>query len=336
MEIGLWLLSFFLMAIETWGSVYFFDTFMERKRMERLERSRYIALYLSTVTVSFLGEYLDSMGIKALLVILVYTVFCKVYYWADWQHCIFFSSLNYSMLFLADLLSLQIENILIIKNEMYVSELTYLILPAKLVWICLIFILRKIWKGKNNYDGLSHKEWWKFGMMLLFTATAMLLMYYCYSSDKKVQASYLFLTVGLIVMNFLVMELMQDILEKGELLRESALTDQKKESQLAYYRDMQTVYERQGRKMHDYKNQIRTIQVLIKEGDPQADGEYIGGDVSGQYEPSCRERSLEPKVSFSKGAGDFHDIQGRRHEWNAVERGGNGHPVVQSSGQCHS
>ena len=270
MEIGLWLLSFFLMAIETWGSVYFFDTFMERKRMERLERSRYIALYLSTVTVSFLGEYLDSMVIKALLVILVYTVFCKVYYWADWQHCIFFSSMNYSMLFLADLLSLQIESILIIKNEMYVSELTYLILPAKLVWICLIFILRKIWKGKNNYDGLSHKEWWKFGMMPLFTATAMLLMYYCYSSDKKVQASYLFLTVGLIVMNFLVMELMQDILEKGELLRESALTDQKKESQLAYYRDMQTVYERQGRKMHDYKNQIRTIQVLIREGDPQA------------------------------------------------------------------
>lgn len=150
------------------------------------------------------------------------------------------------------------------------QNLLNLILPVKLVWVCLIFILRKIWKGKNNYEGISHKEWWKFGMMPLFTATAMLLMYYCYSSDKKVQASYLFFTVGLIVMNFLVMELMQDILEKGELLRESALTDQKKESQLAYYRDMQTVYERQGRKMHDYKNQIRTIQVLIKEGNPQA------------------------------------------------------------------
>ena len=84
MEIGMWILSFFLMAIETWGSVYFFDTFMERKRMERLERSRYIALYLSTVTVSFLGEYLDSMGIKALLVILVYIVFCKDYNEEKW------------------------------------------------------------------------------------------------------------------------------------------------------------------------------------------------------------------------------------------------------------
>ena len=55
MEIGLWLLSFFLMAIETWGSVYFFDTFMERKRMERLEMMLYISLFLCSVNVSFLG-----------------------------------------------------------------------------------------------------------------------------------------------------------------------------------------------------------------------------------------------------------------------------------------
>ena len=83
MEIGMWILSFCLMAIETWGSIYFFDTFMERKRTGRLEMGRYIVLYLATVTVPFLAEYLDSMGIKALLVILVDIVFCKVYYWAD-------------------------------------------------------------------------------------------------------------------------------------------------------------------------------------------------------------------------------------------------------------
>lgn len=32
---------------------------------------------------------------------------------------------------------------------------------------------------------------------------------------------------------------------------------------------MQAVYERQGRKLHDYKNQIRTMQMLLKEGDTQ-------------------------------------------------------------------
>lgn len=269
MEIGLWLLSFFLIAIETWGSIYFFDTFMERKRMGRLKKRRFVVLYPALVAVAFLGEYCP-MGVKVLLVVLALTIFCEVFYKADWKQCIFFSGLDYSLLFLADIVGLQLENMLMDSEEAYVFKPIFLALPAKLAWLCVLFAVRKIWKGKNNYEGLSHKEWWKFGMMPLFTATAMLLMYYCYSSDKKVHVSYLFLTVGLIVMNFLVIELMQDILEKGELLRESALTDQKKESQLAYYRDMQTVYERQGRKMHDYKNQIRTIQVLIKEGDPQA------------------------------------------------------------------
>ena len=33
---------------------------------------------------------------------------------------------------------------------------------------------------------------------------------------------------------------------------------------------MQAVYERQGRKLHDYKNQIRTMQVLLKDGDAQS------------------------------------------------------------------
>ena len=269
MEIGLWILSFCLMAIETCVSIYFFDTFMERKRTGRLEKRRFVVLYPAIVAVAFLGECCP-MGVKVLLAVLALTIFCAVFYKADWKQCIFFPGLDYSLLFLADIVGLQLENMLMDSEEVYVFKPIFLALPAKLAWLCVLFAVRKIWKGKNNYEGLSHKEWWKFGMMPLFTATAMLLMYYCYSSDKKVQASYLFLTVGLIVMNFLVMELMQDILEKGELLRESALTDQKKESQLAYYRDMQTVYERQGRKMHDYKNQIRTIQVLIKEGDPQA------------------------------------------------------------------
>ncbi|WP_298030827.1 sensor histidine kinase [uncultured Dysosmobacter sp.] len=210
------------------------------------------------------------MGIKVLLIVLVYMVFCAVFYGADWKQCIFFSGLNYSLLFLADLFSVLAENILTAKDEAYAFKYTFLALTTKLVWVLLLFMLRRIWKGKNSYGELSHKEWRKFGMVPLFTLASMLLMYFCYSGEKKVQAVYLFIAAGLIMINFLVMVLMRDILMKGELLRESALTDQKKESQLAHYRDMQAVYERQGRKMHDYKNQIRTMQVLLKEGDVQA------------------------------------------------------------------
>ena len=261
----MWILSFCLIAIETWGSVYCFDIFLERKRAGRLDKSRYIVLYFANMAGAFL-----AMEIKVLLIVLMHMVFCAVFYRANWKQCIFFPVLNYSLLFLTDLFSLQAENILMTKDGTYAPNLIVLSLPAKLVWVLLLFMLRRIWKGKNSYGELSYKEWRKFGMVPLFTVTSMLLMYFCYSGEKKVQSVYLFIAVGLIMINLLVMVLMKDILVKGELLRESALTDQKKESQLAHYRDMQAVYERQGRKMHDYKNQIRTMQVLLKEGDVQA------------------------------------------------------------------
>ena len=206
------------------------------------------------------------MGIKVMLIILVSITFCTVFYEAGWKQRIFFSGLNYALLFLTDLFFLQIENMSISPNVV----LTFLLLPSKMLWLCLVFIVRKIWKGQNNYGELSRKEWLKFSMIPLLTVASMLLMFFCNSAEAKVQTAYLFLSVGLIFINILVIELLQGILEKEELFRESALAGQKKESQLAHYRDMQAVYERQGRKMHDYKNQIRTMQVLLKKGDTQA------------------------------------------------------------------
>jgi len=263
---ALWILSFCIMAIETWGSIYFFDTFLKKKNMGWLGKCRYPVLYLSCLTVAYIGGYFVPMWIKVLLMVLILMAFCAVFYEAEWKQCIFFSVLNYSLLFLTDLFMLQMENMLVSKSDV----LTFLLLPSKMAWLCVIFIVRKIWKGRNNYGELSHKEWLKFSMIPLLTVASMLLMFFCNSAEAKVQTAYLFLSVGLIFINILVIELMQGILEKEELLRESAQAGQKKESQLAHYRDMQAVYEHQGRKMHDYKNQIRTMQVLLKKGDTQA------------------------------------------------------------------
>lgn len=270
MKTETWILSFCIMAIETWGNIYFFDTFLERKRTGRLEKFRYLILYAAVVATALLGAYFDSMGIKVLLAVFVYMAYCTVFYKVDWKQCVFFSVLNYSLLLLTDLATLLAENLLNARQELYAIEHDFLLLPMKMFRIFLLFILRRIWKGSNNYHELSQREWRKFCVIQLFTLSSMLFMYFCYSGEKKVQTAYLFLSVGLIFLNIIVIELMQDILEKGELLRESALTGQKKESQLAHYRDMQAVYERQGRKLHDYKNQIGTMQALLKKGDAEA------------------------------------------------------------------
>ncbi len=263
---GLWILSFCIMAIEAWGSIYFFDTFLKKRDVGWLGKCRYPVLYLSCLAIAYIGGNFFPMWLKVLAVVLIYITFSTVFYEAGWKQRIFFSVLGYSLLFLTDLFTLQMEKMFVSQSEVR----TFLFLPSKMAWLCLVFIVRKIWKGRNNYGELSHKEWLKFSMIPLLTAASMLLMFFCSSTEAKVQTAYLFLSVGLIFINILVIELMQGILEKEELLRESALAGQKKESQLAHYRDMQAVYERQGRKMHDYKNQIRTMQVLLKKGDTQA------------------------------------------------------------------
>lgn len=270
MSMETWMLSCCIIAMEVWGNVYFFDTFMKKKREGRMETGRYFILFLAFSAVVGVDLLVGSMAVKVLLGVLVSVMFCETFYQTGWKQSVFFSVLNYCLLLLMDFFSLQIENIWISKAIADASKMVFLALPAKIIWTCLLFAFRRIWKGRNSYGELSGREWLKLGTIPFFSMMAMLLMFFCYRRDKETQMVYLFLTAGLIAMNFLVLELMQNILKKGELLRISMLTNQKTESQLMHYRDMQAVYERQGKKMHDYKNQIKTIQVLLKEGNTQA------------------------------------------------------------------
>ena len=106
-----------------------------------------------------------------------------MFYEADWKQRIFFSGLNYSLLFLTELFMLQMENMFVSDNDV----LTFLLLPSKMIWLCVVFIARKVWKGRNNYGEFSHKEWLKFSMIPLLTVASMLLMFFCNSAEAKVQ-----------------------------------------------------------------------------------------------------------------------------------------------------
>ena len=76
---------------------------MDRKRTGWLDKCRYAVLYIFCFVVACLGGYYVPMGIKVLLMVLILMAFCAVFYKADWKQCIFFSGLNYSLLFLTAL-----------------------------------------------------------------------------------------------------------------------------------------------------------------------------------------------------------------------------------------
>ena len=45
MSMETWMLSCCIIAMEVWGNVYFFDTFMKKKREGRMETGRYFILF---------------------------------------------------------------------------------------------------------------------------------------------------------------------------------------------------------------------------------------------------------------------------------------------------
>ena len=80
------------------------------------------------------------------------------------------------------------------------------------------------------------------------------------------QNVFLFLSVGLVAINLIIMEFMQNTIEKEERIKIAVLTEQNQKNRIADYQDREEIYERQRRKMHDYKNQLSTIQTLLKNG----------------------------------------------------------------------
>ena len=81
----------------------------------------------------------------------------------------------------------------------------------------------------------------------------------------------------LLVVNFISLFLLQDSLIKDEKIRLSEIQLESKQNQLQAFRDMQSLYERQGKKLHDYKKQLGTVEELLKAGDVDSAIEFTEG-----------------------------------------------------------
>ncbi len=212
--------------------------------------------------------YLIGMW-KVPLFALGYVLLGRVIYKVGWGQDSFFSMINYSMMFLIDFVAYCLMHVWEMQTTTVEVKEWVWIFSAKGFWFAVLFVLRRLWKDSADNRELTNGEWMKLSLMPLFTLSAILMMFFQYGNAVGRQVVNIFISAGLVAVNFLVIWLLQEILEKEKKLREGMESARKTESQLAHYRDMQAVYERQGRKLHDYKNQIRTMQVLLKEDNTQ-------------------------------------------------------------------
>ena len=251
-----WVLVFIAEMLEVKGTLYFFDTFMEKRDGGYRNRYRFFVycgvLYLAAVTGVWIGM------LKCILIILVMSFLNLAYYEVSFRQSFLFSIINYTMLVLIDYVT-------VLLGGGSIQEKWFLqALISKTAFIILMLFIRRFSKTRKSYGLITGKEWFQFFCVPVFTVVGFILMFY--SENDDMQNVFLFLSVGLVAINLILMEFMQNTIEKEERIKIAVLTEQNQKNRIADYQDREEIYERQRRKMHDYKNQLSTIQTLIKNG----------------------------------------------------------------------
>lgn len=261
--------SLFLVAVEIWGTLYFLDTFQPKRKTNRLQRYRFIIWFVCMELCVLSGRLFGWW--KMIPILLMYVLLCWLFYQIPFWQSFFFATLNYCLLFVMDYLAF-----LMLDGRIY--RLTrdiningtywdyFIALFAKTSWIVLLLLIRKIRRQREEDYSLTNKEWLQLSIIPIITLGTILAMVLSYmdGEDRNTEVLYLILAMGIVGINLVVIHLMQKIMEKEKALRVSTLAYQNQKNQLAAYEDGNKLYEQQQKKMHDYKNQLVTIQTLIK------------------------------------------------------------------------
>ena len=255
-------IHYLLIAFETWGVIYFFDSFMDLKKSEKKWLS-YLLVYAEIIAAIYVTQLIPEYGdvAKSIIIVIALIFTCKCFYETSITVAIFFSVLNYLLMFFVDCVFVSIWGMkqTTFNNVLWVG--------VKALWIILLLFLRKKLPHIKRYMNANRISWVSFAWLPLFSGIIGVYFYIMFLSEAEQEWFYSFVSIGIICLNVISLVFMQETLLKEEKIRQSELQIQKKQNQLQLFHDMQSLYERQGKKLHDYKKQLATIQGLVENGD---------------------------------------------------------------------
>ena len=271
-----WIIFFAASMIEVAAAIYFYVSFLEIRMPRRSTRiAAYIILYLIEVVNAVFIEAFSSgfYPLKLVMLILVHILFIRICYRTDWIVCAF---LGCFVNMLQVLIEMEIGGIF---KMSYHGTNHYLISSAAVVsnmfLFALIYYLHKKLTDFRRFVSESTDRFKKFIWLPFFSVIAGLYFYLMFMS-KPIESLEMIVSATLIAGNIAALFIMQELMLKDEKLRLSELQIENKQNQLQAFKNMQSLYERQGRKLHDYKKQLSTVQELLKNGDVKTAIDYIG------------------------------------------------------------
>ena len=267
-----WIVFFAEGIIETALSIYFYDSFLEYKWNLRGKIICSMGLYAACIAEALFVEALSSefYPLKILMLVLVNIIYIIVCYKASAFIGIFFAGSKVLMLILFESIIVGISQVAFGDKELA----RFLLLIPFALFFCTTFILRKQLTYlkqllKHSSNKIYNFIWIPFSSVIAGFYFATLFV------SGAIGSFEIFVSILLIVVNIAALFILQELLKKDEEIRLSAVQIEHKQNQLQAFRDMQSLYERQGKKLHDYKKQLATIQELLASGDVESATDYV-------------------------------------------------------------
>lgn len=268
-----WLLFFITCALEVTLAIYYYDSIMVY-RWEGIRKAlSYAILFAASAGNAIIIELLSPgfFPVKLLTLIAIQMLFVKICYRANWLMSGFFAC---SAIMLQILLETVIYGLLQIRqggNQIFASSMGCV---SCLILFGLLFLLRRRMAVLKEHLQKDSGTLVRFIGIPAVTVIAGLYFYVFFVSSSDMGYFEIFTSAALILINIGSMFIMQESVVKDEKLRKSEMQIESKQNQLQAFHDMQALYERQGRKLHDYKKQLATLQELLKDGDTDATIEF--------------------------------------------------------------
>ncbi len=267
--------SFFITAIQIAAFICFFDIFFDA--VSKKKKIIYAAVLTVTAyaviqqLVYLLGE--KRVILQVIFAIFMYLIYTLAVYRQDLSTSLYFVILGYSIFLFVDF---TIAGLLPIEYLSEWKDYFDVIIILSYIPVFIMFVLiRAGLTHLRSYIGKVSSLWFRFGWIPVITFIIGVYLFYVSFCEGKLGFAYTVLGIGIMLLDIVFLFMLQGVLVREEEISLVKIREQKNQNQMHAFNDMKSLYDRQSKKLHDYRKQLVTLRELVQQGEKDTAIDFI-------------------------------------------------------------
>lgn len=269
-----------LISLEVLYCKLFVGVFSKDRRNIRRIYELFATLALIAVDYGIVTLLEDYLIVKIICITLAGSSAMCLFYKDRWRRLLMFTALFYGVGTLVDYVVLILLGKVYsgVVSEVFAVSVFYILLSviSRIVLWFVVLLVKRVFDQKSAHM-LTDMEWMKLLVVPVISTISAVAMVQRYNmlEDLHQDRLFLYIAVGLAVMNIDVFYLVEDILQREKKISEALLFKEKVENETAWYYSISENLERQRKTAHEYKNHTACITALVQNREYDKLEEYL-------------------------------------------------------------